>query len=89
VPDPFDTAGTGWGNAATGWGNAAPVEHPAPAVQPSPQAAAERPPVTGDHVVDEAVSRLEDLGAVALDEQPAVFDAVHRALQDRLADVEG
>lgn len=44
---------------------------------------------TTDAAVDEALSRL-----VGLEEQPlrahvAVFDAVHGALQDRLADAEG
>lgn len=44
---------------------------------------------TGDPAVDEALTRL-----VGLDDQPlrahvAAFDAVHGALQDRLADAEG
>lgn len=56
---------------------------PGPAPGPGPA------PVTGDDAVDEAVARLQDLTGVPLDGQPAVFDAVHRALQDRLADVEG
>jgi hypothetical protein len=53
----------------------------APAVQP--------PPVTGDREVDDAVARLLDLPAVPLEDHPAVFEAVHRTLTDRLADVEG
>jgi len=46
-------------------------------------------PVTGDDVVDEAVALLTDLDAVPVTDRPEIFDAVHRALQDRLADVEG
>jgi hypothetical protein len=47
------------------------------------------PPVTGDGVVDEAVAQLAFVSQVPVDEQPAIYDAVHRVLQDRLADVEG
>jgi hypothetical protein len=47
------------------------------------------PPVTGDEAVDQAVARLADAAAAPLEEQLPVFDAVHRTLQDRLADVEG
>jgi hypothetical protein len=46
-------------------------------------------PVTGDPAVDEAVSGLEGLPSLPVDEHPPVYEAVHRALQDRLADVEG
>lgn len=46
-------------------------------------------PRTGDNGVDEAVSRLREAVAGPLDGQVAAYDAVHRALQDRLADVEG
>jgi hypothetical protein len=49
----------------------------------------EAPPVTGDPVVDEAVALLQDATTVPVDEQPGIYDTVHRALQDRLADVEG
>ncbi|QZN87718.1 hypothetical protein [Cellulomonas sp. C5510] len=44
---------------------------------------------TGDQVVDEALSRLTDVTELGLREQLAVVDAVHAALQDRLADAEG
>jgi hypothetical protein len=46
------------------------------------------PPVTADPVVDEAVRRVAAAARQPLDTQVAVYDAVHRALQDRLADVE-
>ena len=46
-------------------------------------------PLTGDAGVDEAVARLREAVAGPLDGQVAAYDAVHRALQDRLADVEG
>lgn len=57
-------------------------EHERPAGVPAP-------PVTGDGVVDEAVAQLAFVSEVPVDEQPAIYDAVHRVLQDRLADVEG
>lgn len=58
--------------------------------EPSSAAAAvQPPPVTADPEVDDAVARLVDLPAVALEDHPAVFEAVHRRLTDRLADVEG
>ena len=44
---------------------------------------------TGDQAVDEALSRLTDVTELGLREQLAVFDAVHTALRDRLADAEG
>jgi len=44
---------------------------------------------TGDALVDEALSRLGSLDGLPVREHVAVFDAVHAALQDRLADVEG
>ena len=43
---------------------------------------------TGDDAVDEALTRLGDLGQLPVREHVAVFDAVHGALQDRLADTE-
>jgi hypothetical protein len=46
------------------------------------------PPVTGDPVVDDAVARVAEAAGQPLDHQVGVYDAVHRALQDRLADVE-
>jgi hypothetical protein len=44
---------------------------------------------TGDDAVDEALTRLAGLDRAPLAEHVAVFDAVHAALQDRLADTEG
>ncbi len=44
---------------------------------------------TGDQAVDQAVVRLTEVTELTLREQLAVFDAVHTALQDRLADAEG
>ncbi|HEY0216918.1 MAG TPA: hypothetical protein VGC57_11045 [Cellulomonas sp.] len=44
---------------------------------------------TGDLAVDEALTRLTEVSELGLREQLAVFDAVHAALQDRLADAEG
>ena len=44
---------------------------------------------TADAAVDEALSRLAGLEEQPLRAHVAVFDAVHGALQDRLADAEG
>jgi metal-dependent amidase/aminoacylase/carboxypeptidase family protein len=46
-------------------------------------------PHTGDDAVDAAVQLLAGVCDRPLDDQLAVYDAVHRTLQDRLADVEG
>ncbi|MGN8246336.1 hypothetical protein ACTHAM_003476 [Cellulomonas soli] len=46
-------------------------------------------PSTGDAAVDEAVATLDRLDGRPLREHVAAFDAVHGALQDRLADAEG
>lgn len=46
-------------------------------------------PHTGDVPVDEALTRLAEAEALPLEEQVGAFDAVHRTLQDRLADVDG
>jgi hypothetical protein len=46
------------------------------------------PPVTGDAMVDDATRRVALAARESLDIQVAVYDAVHRGLQDRLADVE-
>jgi hypothetical protein len=46
------------------------------------------PPVTGDPLVDEAVRRIAAAVRHPLEDQVPVYDAVHRGLQDRLADVE-
>jgi len=44
---------------------------------------------TSDDAVDQALSALAGLADQPLREHVAVFDAVHGALQDRLADAEG
>jgi hypothetical protein len=44
---------------------------------------------TGDQAVDQTLVRLTEVTELGLREQLAVFDAVHAALQDRLADAEG
>ena len=41
---------------------------------------------TGDDAVDEALATLERLGALPVREHVPAFDAVHRALSDRLAE---
>ena len=46
-------------------------------------------PTTQDAAVDEALRRLIGLEDEPLRAHVAVFDAVHGALQDRLADAEG
>ncbi|WNB86792.1 hypothetical protein [Cellulomonas sp. ATA003] len=43
---------------------------------------------TGDTAVDAALTRLTELDGAPVPEHVAVFEAVHAALQDRLADVE-
>ena len=44
---------------------------------------------TSDDAVDQALSALAGLEGRPLRDHVAVFDAVHGALQDRLADAEG
>ncbi|MFS0704193.1 hypothetical protein AB6N23_06670 [Cellulomonas sp. 179-A 9B4 NHS] len=44
---------------------------------------------TGDDAVDEALGRLRDVAELDLRAQLTTFEAVHGALQDRLADAEG
>jgi hypothetical protein len=46
------------------------------------------PPVTGDPVVDEAVRLVAKAVGGPLEDQVSVYEAVHRGVQDRLADVE-
>lgn len=46
------------------------------------------PPVTGDPAVDGAIGRVTEAAGQPLDVQVLAYDAAHRALQDRLADVE-
>jgi len=43
---------------------------------------------TGDAAVDAALTRMGTLGDQPVRDHVAVFDAVHTALQDRLADTE-
>jgi len=43
---------------------------------------------TGDAGVDEALGRLDELGGLPVRDHVPVYDAIHAALQDRLADVE-
>ncbi|MFZ0158153.1 MAG: hypothetical protein WAL50_03900 [Kineosporiaceae bacterium] len=45
-------------------------------------------PSTGDPGLDEALRELALASAVPLEDQLPVIEAVHRTLQDRLADVE-
>lgn len=44
---------------------------------------------TGDATVDEALARLTDLDGAPVQEHLGVLEAVHAALQGRLADAEG
>ena len=47
------------------------------------------PPETGDPDVDSAINAVAAAMDGPLEEQVAVYEAAHRTLQDRLADVEG
>jgi hypothetical protein len=47
------------------------------------------PPQTGDAEIDQAISALAQAIGGPLEEQLTVYEAAHRTLQDRLADVEG
>jgi len=46
-------------------------------------------PGTGDPGLDETLRELARASAIPLEDQLPVIEAVHRSLQDRLADVEG
>lgn len=48
-----------------------------------------QPPVTGDAVLDEATGRVAEAAVLPLEAQVEAYEHAHRALQDRLADVEG
>jgi hypothetical protein len=61
-------------------------QRPAPPPAPAPEPHRDGP--TGDAAVDGALTGLADLEELPVREHVAVFDAVHAALQDRLADVE-
>lgn len=47
------------------------------------------PPATGDPTLDELLLSLARASAVPVEDRLTVIEAVHRGLQDRLADVEG
>ena len=49
----------------------------------------EQAPVTGDPVVDAATAEVTNLLEQPPHEHVAGYERAHRALQDRLADVEG
>ncbi len=56
-----------------------------------PESILAEPAATGDDAVDAALARLAQAvsAGAPLEEQLPVLEAVHRTLQDRLADVEG
>ena len=47
------------------------------------------PPHTGDPTVDAATQSLHEASANPVDEQVEAYVGAHRALQDRLADLDG
>jgi hypothetical protein len=47
------------------------------------------PAPTGVPTVDSAVERLTELDGLGTGEHVAIYDAVHRQLQDALADLDG
>jgi hypothetical protein len=47
------------------------------------------PPLTGDPEIDEAINALARVVGGSLEDRLTAFEAAHRTLQDRLADVEG
>lgn len=49
----------------------------------------EEPPQTGDPALDEMLRALAQASEIPPEDQLPVIEAVHRGLQDRLADVEG
>jgi hypothetical protein len=65
---------------------------PTPATLPTPGdvagAAASGPGAPGDDAISAALTRLDELGDAPLTQHVAVFDAIHEALQERLADAE-
>jgi hypothetical protein len=63
-----------------------------PPAEPGPEPRAAEipePPVTGDPRLDDAIRRVAAAVAQPLEAQVEAFEVAHRALQDRLADVEG
>jgi hypothetical protein len=73
---PVSAEGTG-GAEATG----------RPAALPRPMVPRARPS-TGDPRVDDAVSRLDDLAGLPIDEHLAVFEYVHERLTEALGDLD-
>ena len=65
-------------------GPAAPHAIPAEPAQMTPAAEG-----TGDDRVDQAITRLTELDATPVHEHAAVVEAIHRSLQDTLAEDEG
>jgi hypothetical protein len=56
---------------------------------PEPAEFERQVPETGDPGLDETLRELARASAIPLEDQLPVIEAVHRSLQDRLADVEG
>jgi hypothetical protein len=52
----------------------------------SPEAPAARPQ-TGDHRVDEALARLDELAGLPVTDHPAMFEHVHQRLAEVLGDL--
>lgn len=63
-------------------------QDPAPG-DPEPPEFELQVPETGDPGLDETLRELARASAIPLEDQLPVIEAVHRSLQDRLADVEG
>lgn len=68
---------------------AADAATPVPGTPDADRTAYEPEPATGDAAVDEALGRLVGIDDADLRTQLGTFEAVHGALQDRLADAEG
>jgi len=74
-------------DAADVRGPAAPQATPVQAGDPAPAVPAAAS--TGDDRVDQALSRLAELDAAPVHEHVSVVEAIHRSLQDTLAEDEG
>jgi hypothetical protein len=59
-----------------------------PDAAPVPDGEPPQPPPTGDQAVDAVVAALAAVVAEPLEDRLGVLEKVHRALEDRLADVE-
>ena len=55
---------------------------------PDVPAAEPRTPATGEARVDEALARLDELPGLPVTEHPAVFEQVHRRLQEVLGELD-